>query len=95
MTNGLLAAERRRRIDAAGVAEFVRLLLALPIAVDPVERARPFTETHRLARSHGLTSYDAAYLELALRLGVPLCTLDEPLAVAADAEGVGRFTPPP
>ena len=41
-----------------------------------------------LARTHGLTSYDAAYLELAIRLGVPLATLDEKLSAAARNEGV-------
>ena len=88
MANGLLSAERRGRLDGDGATRFSRLLLALPIAVDPVARGTALTETRRLARSHQLTSYDAAYLELAIRLGVPLATLDEPLRAAARAEGV-------
>ena len=88
MTNGLLSAERRGRIDGDGATRFARLLLALPIAVDPVTRGTAFTETRRLARAHDLTSYDAAYLELAVRLGVPLATLDRKLRDAARKEGV-------
>ncbi|MEX2049598.1 MAG: type II toxin-antitoxin system VapC family toxin [Gemmatimonadota bacterium] len=89
VVNGLVVAERRGRIDAAGVAEFTRLLLALPIASDPSTRGLAFAAVHRLARTHALTSYDAAYLELAVRLGVPLVTLDGELRSAAEAEGVG------
>ena len=50
-------------------------------------------ETIRLARAHNLSAYDAAYLELALRLVVPLATLDQRLDTAARAAGVVRFTP--
>lgn len=88
VSNALLAAEHRRRIDGAGVTRFFNLLLVLPIAVDPVARSTAFAETQRLARAHALSTYDAAYLELALRRGVPLATLDAPLRAAADAEGV-------
>ena len=88
VSNGLLAAERRGRIDSASVTQFTRLLLSLLLAVDPAERGRAFAETRRLARAHVLTSYDAAYLELGARLGVPLATLDVDLAAAAEAEGV-------
>lgn len=91
VTNALLSAERRGRIDGAGATRFSNLLLALPIAVDPVGRAIAFAETQRLARSNALTTYDAAYLELALRTGVPLATIDEPLRAAAGAEGVKLY----
>jgi predicted nucleic acid-binding protein len=91
VTNGLLTAERRGRIALAEARRFARLLLSLPIVVDPVGRRRAFDATHAMARRHGLTSYDAAYLELATRLGIPLATLDGPLRAAADAEGVGAF----
>ncbi|MBI4541103.1 MAG: type II toxin-antitoxin system VapC family toxin [Gemmatimonadetes bacterium] len=91
VTNGLLSAERRGRIEAGDTARFMRMLLILPIVLDPMERSRAFEAIHRLARAHALTSYDAAYLELATRLGVGLATLDEPLARAAGAEGVGVY----
>jgi len=68
-------------------------VLALPIAVEPVARGRAFGAVYRLARTHALTPYDAACLEIALRRGVPLATIDGPLRAAADAdaEGVGVF----
>ena len=47
-----------------------------------------FTDVHRLALSYRLTSYDAAYLELAIRLNLPLATLDDELIRAARAAGV-------
>ncbi len=95
VSNGLLVAERRGRIDSATVTKFTRFLLSLPLAIDPAERGRAFGETRRLARSHGLTSYDAAYLELGVRLGVPLATLVAALAAAAEIEGVPIFASPP
>ena len=92
VTNGLLTAERRGRMEAAGARRFLHLLLSLPIVVDPVARRRAFEGVHALARTHGLTSYDAAYLELAVRYGIPIATLDEPLRAAASAEGLSMFT---
>jgi predicted nucleic acid-binding protein len=91
VTNGLLTAERRGRIPLEDAKRFTRLLLSLPIMVDPVARRRAFEATHALARRHGLSAYDAAYLELSVRLGVPLATLDRSLEDAAAAEGVGVF----
>ena len=94
VSNGLMVAERRGRIGAATATRFTRLLLSLPIAVDPAERDRAFGEIRHLARTHGLTSYDAAYLEVSVRLGVPLATLDAALASAAETEGVPLFGSP-
>lgn len=91
VTNGLLTAERRKRLEPGEAARFTRLLLALPIAIDPVARSRAFEATRALARTHMLSSYDAAYLELAVRLGVPLATLDEKLLAAAATEGVAPW----
>ena len=87
----MLVAERRGRTDPASVNNFTRLLMSLRLAVDPAERSRGFAETLRLARAHDLTPYDAAYLELGMRFGVPMATLDAPLLAAADREGVPRF----
>jgi predicted nucleic acid-binding protein len=93
VTNGLVTAQRRGRIDAGAAARYAQLLLSLPIVVDPVARRRAFDVVLPLARKHALTSYDAAYLELAMRLGVPLATLDAPLRQAAEAEGIAVFVP--
>ena len=91
VANGLVAADRRGRIAAADSSRFAGLLLALPIVIEPLHRRRVFEATRFLARSRGLSAYDAHYLELAVRLGVPLATLDRSLQVAAEAEGVRMF----
>jgi predicted nucleic acid-binding protein len=86
VANGLLAAERRKRITASASADAMRILLELPIVTDPFTRSRDFNATWRLARTHGLSAYDACYLELAMRLNLPLVTLDERLRAAAEVE---------
>jgi predicted nucleic acid-binding protein len=88
VTNALLVAERRGRIEPAPSTRFCALLLELPIVVEPLERSRVFGDTRRLARIHGISSYDASYLAIAVRLGIPLATGDEALARAARDEGV-------
>ena len=87
VTNGLASALRKKRIDLAGAAEARNTLAALPVVLDPVDRRRAFEDIPRLARAHGLTTYDASYLEVAVRLGIPLATLDRTLARAAADEG--------
>lgn len=90
VTNGLMAAERRGRLTSADAGRFLHLVRSLPIVTDPVARVRAFDErTRSLARKHRLTAYDAADLELAVRHGIPLVTLDGELQAAAEAEGVG------
>jgi len=95
VANVLLVAERRGRISTEDVNRACTNLLSLPIAVDPVARDRALTTVLRLARLHGLTSYDAAYLELAIRHDLSIATLDAALAVAAESEGVERWRPGP
>ncbi|MFH1763084.1 MAG: type II toxin-antitoxin system VapC family toxin [Gemmatimonadota bacterium] len=91
ISNGLLVAERGGRIDAASSARFARLLLALPVVIEPLDRRRVFEITQPLARRYGLSAYDAHYLELSVRWAVPLATLDRELESAAASEGVRRF----
>jgi predicted nucleic acid-binding protein len=87
--SAVLAREQNRGTLAAPKAdEFIAELKALRIAVDAESTARVFNGVHRLALDHWLTSYDAAYLELALRHGLPLATLDEELIRASKAAGV-------
>lgn len=86
--NGLLAALRRSRLTLDQATSALVLLDALPIEIDAGSPPRMFNSTWTLAIRHGLTTYDAAYLELALRLGQPLATLDQRLARAAVAEQV-------
>jgi predicted nucleic acid-binding protein len=66
-------------------------LAELPIRLDPETDRQAWGATARLAAIHGLTPYDAAYLELALRRGLPLATLDKDLRAAASAESVVLF----
>ena len=91
VTNGLLIAERRGRIADRDAAAAMRLITGLPIVIDPVARRRAFESTYALARRHRLTSYDAAYLELASRMRIPLATLDRELRTAAADDGVPLY----
>lgn len=86
--NGLLAAERRRRLDAARRAELAGFLRELPISLDPGTAERAWDATVGLAERHRLSVYDAAYLELAQRRKLPLASLDRDLVAAALAAGV-------
>lgn len=86
--NVLLQAEKRSRIAMAEIAARLELIAALPIEVDQETTAHAWRETLALARAQGLTTYDAAYLELAVRRGIPLVTKDETLRVAAERLGV-------
>ncbi len=86
--NGLLMAERRKRIDSVLRRRLTGFLQALPIEIDTETAGLTWTEIAELAERHRLTSYDATYLELALRLGLPLATTDKALAAAAASAGV-------
>jgi predicted nucleic acid-binding protein len=88
VANALLMAERRQRIDAEFRNAALRDLAALPITLDAETAARAWNETLSLAEAYRLTTYDAAYLELAQRLALPLATLDGELRVAAQALGI-------
>jgi predicted nucleic acid-binding protein len=86
--NSLIVGERRGRTTARKSADFLRDLEKLPVrtATLPGDDA-----LMSLARKRNLTVYDAAYLELAIREGLPLATLDRALEKAAFAEGVALF----
>lgn len=86
--NVLLMAEKRKRLSAEDVTTRLRLISALPIATDQETSVKAWQDILSIARVEGLTTYDAAYLELALRLGAPLLTKDEQLARAARRRGV-------
>jgi predicted nucleic acid-binding protein len=88
VANVLLMAERRQRLTQAQRVRALTALGSLSIAIDTETATHAWTQTISLAAAHGLTVYDAAYLELALRMGLPLATLDEPLARASRASGV-------
>ncbi len=85
--NALIVGERRGRIHPNEVDERLIDLGTLPVRTD---LEPDFDAALRLARLHGLSFYDAVYLELARRHGLPLATLDGDLGAAAVVEGVGR-----
>lgn len=88
VANVLEMGVRRGRHDAAFRDATLADLALLPISVDPETDRQAWSATLRLAERHKLTMYDAAYLELAQRRGVPLATLDAELRDAATAEDV-------
>lgn len=91
VANTLLMGERRKRSTQADTVQWLSFLAALPVTVDEETKAHAFGDTVNLARSHNLSSYDASYLELAMRRGLPLATLDEKLKAAANAVGVPLY----
>jgi len=84
-TNVLQSAQRRRRIDAPRRAEIASELSALPVRLDL--EIPDFVSLDRLAATHSLSAYDAAYLELALRRSLILVSLDARLIAAANGLG--------
>lgn len=84
-TNVLQSAQRRRRIEATRRAQIAGELNELPVRVDP--QTPDFVSLDRLAAAHGLSAYDAVYLELALRRSLVLVSLDARLLSAASALG--------
>jgi predicted nucleic acid-binding protein len=88
IANTLVVAERRNRMTKEQSQEAINLLQSLLIQVDMATDTNALDSTLKLARQEGLAAYDAAYLELALRLKLPLATLDNRLAEAAIRCGV-------
>jgi predicted nucleic acid-binding protein len=85
---GLLLGVRRGRVADSFPQEAIELLEALPLRFDPDGAERAWSTCLLLAATHGLSLYDATYLELAIRGGWPLATLDAQLARAARQAGV-------
>jgi predicted nucleic acid-binding protein len=88
ITNVLLVSERRGRMTQAQTAQALLLLKSLDIVMDEETETQAFDATFKLGRNQGLASYDAAYLELAIRLNIPLATSDDKLIGAANRCGV-------
>ena len=93
VVNLLLSAQRRKRITADKRRELAAAAAALRIKVD--RELVAITALDDIASSHGLTAYDAASLELALRRGLPLAALDEALIAAMAKAGVPAASPSP
>ena len=91
--NVLLVAMRRGRITREDWIRIREDLNALPIDIEPDSHERVLDTVLPVADEHGLSFYDAMYLELALRRGLPLATLDQRLIEAANAAGVEALCP--
>jgi predicted nucleic acid-binding protein len=87
--NALLVGEKRKRISAGLIRTFLDDLETLPIVLREIEANAVFDRIQSFSREHGLTAYDAAYLDLARASGLPLATLDEDLIRACGKAGVG------
>lgn len=94
VSNVLARAEARAIVTEAQSEAFLEMLSCLPIRADVTTSAHALTDTLQLARRYRLSAYDASYLDLALRTGCPLATLDADLARAARKAGLKRFEPP-
>lgn len=88
VANGLLAAERRKTIAAPERRLALERLSALGLAVDEASARDAFGRTSAMAEQYGLSVYDAVYLELAVRRGLPLGTRDRALQSAAKRSGL-------
>lgn len=91
VANVIVRAEAKALVTEARSGAFLEMLEGVDIEVDAATFAHALSGTLQLARRYKLSAYDASYLELALRLGVPLATLDEDLRKAAKKAGVKKF----
>ena len=88
VANVLMLAVRKGRLTSAQRAQFVQVLDSAAIHIDAASAGSAFSTITALADLHRLTIYDASYLELALRLRLPLATLDRELRAAAAVAAV-------
>ena len=89
--NALLVGEKRGRISSGLIRTFLSDLATLPVELKQFPAETVFSRMQSLSREHGLTPYDAAYLDLAVVYGMPLATLDEDLMRACKKAGVEMF----
>lgn len=92
VANVIAKAEAKALVTEARSGAFLEMLGDIDIEVDTATFVYALSNTLQLARRYRLSAYDASYLELALRLGLPLATLDEELQKAAKKAGVKKFT---
>ena len=91
VSNVLLMAQNRKRINDNGIFHFLSLLEELPIVVDSLELT--MKDTILLSQKYQLTAYDASYLNLCLYHDIPIATLDKKLKKAALSSGSSIFQP--
>jgi predicted nucleic acid-binding protein len=84
-------AERRKRVKQSEIRRFVELLDGLTVIMDSQSVTESVSNILPIAREHGLSAYDAAYQDVAVRHGVPLATLDSALQKAGRKVGIEIF----
>jgi predicted nucleic acid-binding protein len=92
ITNALLVAERRNRVKQSTIRQFVALLNGLTVLLVSQSVTESVSNVLPLAREYNLSAYDAAYLDVALRHGIPLATLDNNLQKAGAKAGIKIFS---
>jgi predicted nucleic acid-binding protein len=88
VANGLVIAERRGRLSVAEIPRLHSLLSTFPIEAEEPALEAALGPIISLARTYDLSAYDASYLELAMREGIALATLDDALRAAANQAGI-------
>jgi len=91
--NGLMVAERRKRISQVAVSELLTAFRELPIRIEPAISSERLPQLVSMARQHGLSVYDTLYLDIALEQELPLATIDKQMKRAARKMGVELFKP--
>ena len=91
ISNVIGKAEIKGLITEAQSGAFIELLGTIDIGVDTATFSKALSDTLQISRRHRISAYDASYLELAMREGLPLATLDEDLQKAANKAGLKRF----
>ena len=91
VANVIARAEAKGLVTGARSETFLAMLEGVDIEADAATFSHALSYTLQLARRYKLSAYDASYLELSLRLGLPLATLDEDLQKAAKKAGVKKF----
>jgi predicted nucleic acid-binding protein len=93
IVNALVVAERRKKVAPTKSRKVLQDLQLFTITVDVDGLGQVFSTVIDRARIYRRSAYDASYLELAQRLGIPFATKDEPLRKATEELGVGIFQP--
>ncbi len=91
LANAVLVGERKKRLSQPEIKSLITLLESLPVVQDTQPLSENIRSVLPLARAHGLSAYDAAYLELSIRHSAPLATLDGKLQKAANETGIKLF----
>lgn len=91
--NVLLVAERKKRLSRASVVRFLELISSLPLIVEQETPDRILREIVSLAREQGISTYDASYLDLAMRTDLPISTLDASMRKAARKLKIPAYEP--